>query len=96
MACSDHGRGPAGAEMTLPRDGDRVRLFTRRGFDWSQRYPWIVHSARQACDTRWAKAAACAPFVRFRDSRAKAPAEPISQVHRLIHDLIAERCNIAS
>ena len=29
------------------RDGERVRLLTRRGFDWTQRYPWIVHSARQ-------------------------------------------------
>jgi bifunctional non-homologous end joining protein LigD len=24
------------------RDGDRVRLFTRRGFDWTDRYPRIV------------------------------------------------------
>jgi ATP-dependent DNA ligase len=32
--------------MTLRRAGDRVRLFTRRGFDWTQRYPWIVQSAR--------------------------------------------------
>lgn len=29
------------------RDGERVRLFTRRGFDWTHRYPWIVHSARR-------------------------------------------------
>jgi ATP-dependent DNA ligase len=28
------------------RDGERVRLFTRRGFDWSHRYPWILRSAR--------------------------------------------------
>jgi bifunctional non-homologous end joining protein LigD len=30
-----------------------VRLFTRRGFDWSQRYPWIVHSARRLPVTRF-------------------------------------------
>ena len=24
------------------RDGNRVRLFTRRGYDWSGKYPWIV------------------------------------------------------
>ncbi len=29
------------------RDGEGVRLFTRRGFDWTQPYPWIVHSARR-------------------------------------------------
>jgi ATP-dependent DNA ligase len=27
------------------RDHDRVRLFTRNGYDWSRRYPWIVDSA---------------------------------------------------
>jgi ATP-dependent DNA ligase len=27
------------------RDGDRVRLLTRNGHDWSGRYPWIVESA---------------------------------------------------
>jgi bifunctional non-homologous end joining protein LigD len=26
------------------RDGNRVRLFTRRGYDWSAKYPWIVES----------------------------------------------------
>jgi hypothetical protein len=25
-----------------------VRRFTRRGFDWTQRYLWIVRSARQS------------------------------------------------
>jgi ATP-dependent DNA ligase len=29
------------------RDGERVRLFTRRGFDWTRRYPWIVYSGRR-------------------------------------------------
>jgi hypothetical protein len=24
------------------RDGNRVRLYTRRGYDWSGKYPWIV------------------------------------------------------
>ena len=27
------------------RDGDRVRLLTRNGHDWSSRYPWIAESA---------------------------------------------------
>ena len=26
-------------------DGDRVRLLTRNGYDWTRRYPWIVESA---------------------------------------------------
>jgi bifunctional non-homologous end joining protein LigD len=36
-----------GYRLMVWRDGERVRLFTRRGFDWSRRYPWIVHSARR-------------------------------------------------
>jgi ATP-dependent DNA ligase len=36
-----------GYRLMVWRDGDRVRLFTRRGFDWTERYPWIVRSARQ-------------------------------------------------
>jgi bifunctional non-homologous end joining protein LigD len=35
------------------RDGDRVRLFTRNGYDWTQRYPWIVHTARRLRATRF-------------------------------------------
>ena len=27
------------------RDGDRVRLITRGGYNWTDRYPWIVESA---------------------------------------------------
>jgi bifunctional non-homologous end joining protein LigD len=52
---SDSAEGPAwvheikhdGYRLMVWRDGERVRLFTRRGFDWSRRYPWIVHSARR-------------------------------------------------
>jgi ATP-dependent DNA ligase len=36
-----------GFRLMVWREGERVRLFTRRGFDWTQRYPWIVHSARR-------------------------------------------------
>jgi ATP-dependent DNA ligase len=35
------------------RDGERVRLFTRRGFDWTLRYPRIVRSARLLRATRF-------------------------------------------
>jgi bifunctional non-homologous end joining protein LigD len=35
-----------GYRMIVHRDGDRVWLFTRNGHDWSDRYPWIVDSAR--------------------------------------------------
>jgi ATP-dependent DNA ligase len=28
-------------------DGDRVRLFSRNGYDRSGRYPWIVEAARE-------------------------------------------------
>jgi bifunctional non-homologous end joining protein LigD len=36
-----------GFRMIVQRDGDRVRLFTRNGHDWSDRYPWIVDAARR-------------------------------------------------
>jgi ATP-dependent DNA ligase len=29
------------------RDGDRVRLITRGGYDWTKRYPWIAEAARK-------------------------------------------------
>lgn len=34
-----------GYRLIVVRDHDRVRLFTRNGYDWSNRYPWIVESA---------------------------------------------------
>jgi bifunctional non-homologous end joining protein LigD len=34
-----------GFRLLVHRDGDRVRLLTRNGHDWSGRYPWIVESA---------------------------------------------------
>jgi ATP-dependent DNA ligase len=34
-----------GYRLMVWREGERVRLFTRRGFDWTERYPWIVQSA---------------------------------------------------
>jgi ATP-dependent DNA ligase len=34
-----------GFRLIVARDGDRVRLLTRNGYDWSGRYPWIVESA---------------------------------------------------
>jgi bifunctional non-homologous end joining protein LigD len=37
----------------LWRDGDRVRLFTRRGFDWTKRYTWIARSAEKLRATRF-------------------------------------------
>ena len=36
-----------GFRMIVQREGDRVRLFTRNGHDWSDRYPWIVDAARR-------------------------------------------------
>ena len=41
-------RGQAG-RIPLDRsgEGDRVRLFTRNGYDWSTRYPLIVEAARR-------------------------------------------------
>ena len=34
-----------GFRMLVQRDGERVRLITRGGYDWTKRYPWIVQAA---------------------------------------------------
>jgi bifunctional non-homologous end joining protein LigD len=34
-----------GYPMIVARDGKRVRLFTRNGHDFTERYPWIVEAA---------------------------------------------------
>jgi bifunctional non-homologous end joining protein LigD len=36
-----------GYRLQVRRDGDAVRLLTRRGYDWSGRYPAIVVTAMQ-------------------------------------------------
>ena len=34
-----------GFRIRVERDGDRVRLITRGGYDWTKRYPWIAEAA---------------------------------------------------
>jgi bifunctional non-homologous end joining protein LigD len=34
-----------GYRLRLERGGDRVRLITRNGYNWTDRYPWVVESA---------------------------------------------------
>jgi ATP dependent DNA ligase domain len=34
-----------GYRLRLERDGDRVRLITRGGYNWTDRYRWIVEAA---------------------------------------------------
>jgi ATP-dependent DNA ligase len=34
-----------GFRIRVERDGNRVRLITRGGYDWTGRYPWIVEAA---------------------------------------------------
>jgi bifunctional non-homologous end joining protein LigD len=36
-----------GFRLRVKRDGDRVRLITRGGYDWTKRYPWIVEAAEE-------------------------------------------------
>jgi bifunctional non-homologous end joining protein LigD len=36
-----------GYRLRLERDGERVRLITRGGYDWTRRYPRIVEAARK-------------------------------------------------
>jgi ATP-dependent DNA ligase len=39
--------------LRLERDGNRVRLITRGGYNWTDRYPWIVEAARKVRQTRF-------------------------------------------
>ena len=34
-----------GYRLRVERNGDRVRLITRGGYDWTKRYPWITEAA---------------------------------------------------
>jgi ATP-dependent DNA ligase len=34
-----------GYRLLVQRDGDRVRLITRGGYDWTKRYPWVAEAA---------------------------------------------------
>jgi bifunctional non-homologous end joining protein LigD len=36
-----------GFRLIVSRDGDKVRLYTRNGYDWTSRYPLIVEAARR-------------------------------------------------
>jgi bifunctional non-homologous end joining protein LigD len=36
-----------GYRLRLERNGDRVKLITRGGYDWTKRFPWIEEAARK-------------------------------------------------
>ncbi|MGY8668831.1 hypothetical protein Q3C01_41600 [Bradyrhizobium sp. UFLA05-109] len=42
-----------GYRVRLERDGDRVRLLSKGGDDWANRYPWIVETARNIRQSRF-------------------------------------------
>ncbi|WP_367401039.1 hypothetical protein [Bradyrhizobium sp. WYCCWR 12677] len=42
-----------GYRLRLERDGDRARLITRGGYNWANRYPWIVEAARKMRQKRF-------------------------------------------
>jgi hypothetical protein len=58
-----------GYRLIVQREGKRVRLFTRNGYDWSDRYPLIVEAAlrnrnppclKSSCSaTRWHSCGVC-------------------------------------
>jgi ATP-dependent DNA ligase len=42
-----------GFRLIVQRDGDRVRLFTRNGHDWTKKYPLVAEAARRIKTTRF-------------------------------------------
>jgi ATP-dependent DNA ligase len=66
-----------GYRLIVRRDGDAVRLFTGRGFDWTDRYPAIATAAaklRASSFTLDGEAVVCGPWRR-RVRRAPPPAQ---------------------
>jgi bifunctional non-homologous end joining protein LigD len=45
-----------GFRLIVQWQGNRVRLFTRRGHDWSDRYPLMVETALAKEDLSWSSA----------------------------------------
>jgi ATP-dependent DNA ligase len=39
--------------LRVDRDGERVRLITRGGYDWTKQYPWIIEAARKVRQKRF-------------------------------------------
>jgi bifunctional non-homologous end joining protein LigD len=37
----------------VERNGDRVRLLSKSGLNWTKRYPWIVETARKIRRSRF-------------------------------------------
>jgi bifunctional non-homologous end joining protein LigD len=42
-----------GYRVRVERNGDRVRLLSKSGLDWTIRYPWIVETARKIRKSRF-------------------------------------------
>ena len=42
-----------GYRLRLERDGDRARLITKGGHDWTKRFPWIVETALKIRQTHF-------------------------------------------
>ena len=42
-----------GYRLRLERDGARMRLITKGGYDWTKRYPWIVEAALKNRQSRF-------------------------------------------
>jgi ATP-dependent DNA ligase len=42
-----------GYRVRVERNGDRVRLLSKGGLDWTKRYPWIVETARKIRKSRF-------------------------------------------
>ena len=58
-----------GYRLIVQREGKRVRLFTRNGYHWSDRYPLIVEAALRNRNTSFVKGkcweASALPLVRI-------------------------------
>ena len=42
-----------GYRLRVERNGDRIRLLSKSGLDWTKRYPWIVETARKIRKSRF-------------------------------------------
>jgi bifunctional non-homologous end joining protein LigD len=78
-----------GYRLIVVRDGDRVRLFTRNGYDWSRRYPWIFESALRIRTKQFVSEAVVLGLEGHSDFGALHSGKSDAEVHFYAFDMLA-------
>src|SRR5688500_503647 len=68
-----------GYRLIIQREGKRVRLFTRNGYDWSDKYPLITEAALRIRSTSFVLDGEAGAARSQRYLRLRRPAQPQAQ-----------------